>query len=99
MADQRRDFARRKGEGKRMEQRAPRHAKTDVIQRKGCFLVVRMLHDNPWRYGRIPRPFLSETEGCSTNNLAIGAPVAGIFAVAGGDILAIKQVVNVDTQR
>ncbi len=40
-----------------------------------------------------------ETEGGGGDDLTSGAPVAGVFAVATGDIFAVEQVVDVDADR
>ncbi len=101
MADQAGDFSSREGERERMKQCAARHTESDTIQCEGGFSVRSLfLHSGNLVEGAANRARRwLETEGCGSDDLASGAPVAGVFAIAAGDIVAVKQVVDVDADR
>lgn len=101
MADQACDFSGREGERERMEQCAARHTESDAIQREGGFCVRSLfLHSDNLIEGAANRARRwLVTEGGGGDDLTSGAPVAGVFAVATGDIFAVEQVVDVDADR
>ncbi len=81
-----------------MKERTARYAKAGVIQSEGGLLVLRKLHGYPCK--RAPkRPHRSEPERGGADNLSLCAPVARVFTVATGNVVTVKQVVNVNANR
>ena len=82
-----------------MKKRTAWNAKNDLFQRKGrirmsCLVLHNRQHVKErgksalWRW--------LETERCGSNNLALSAPVARVFAVAAGDVFTVEQVIDVN---